>query len=322
MPILRTVLGDIPADQMGITYAHQYVTLGYAGARQEMGDQFDREAVLSEICDDLRKAMEAHGVRTIVDVTPLEAGRDVDILKGVAERLGINVVAATGFFAQLNGLPFYWRFMEVEKYEERLVREITEGAEPNKVKCGIIRVAIGEATLREREEKAFRAAASVSKKLGVAVYVFTRDGWLDEYPGPLQALDIMLSEGADPSRIYVGHLEHVFDNPGPGNFPMLLEIARRGVYLTFDIVGRHKDKWDEPRANSVAKLFAEGYGNRVILAMDHQGAWVPERPPLYKKFGSSYLDLYDFLPKLRQAGLKEEQIETILVDNPRDLLTF
>ena len=82
MPILRTVLGDIPADQMGLTYAHQYIVIGYAGARQEMGDRFDRESVLTEICDDLGKAVEKHGVRTIVDVTPLEAGRDVDLLHG------------------------------------------------------------------------------------------------------------------------------------------------------------------------------------------------------------------------------------------------
>ena len=317
MAILRTVLGDIPADQMGITYAHQYVVIGYAGARQEMGDRFDREAVLTEICDDLGKAVEAHGVRTVVDVTPLEVGRDVDILRGVAERLSINVVAATGFFAQLNGMPFYWRFMDVEKFEERMIREITEGTEPNKVKCGVIRVAIGEATLREREEKAFRAAARVSKKLGVAISVFTRDGWLDEYPGPLQALDIMLSEGADPARIYVGHLEHI-----EGNFPMLLQVAQRGCYITFDIVGRHKELWDPIRVAMVSGLVAAGYGNRIILSMDHQGAWVPERPPIYKEFATNYLDLYDFLPKLRNAGLKEEQIETILVDNPRNLLTF
>ena len=227
-----------------------------------------------------------------------------------------------GNITKIIGLPFYWRFMDVEKYEEKMIREITEGVAPNGVKCGVIRVAIGEAVLREREEKAFRAAARVSKKLGVAISAFTRDGWLDEYPAPLQAIDVMLSEGADPARIYVGHLEHIFDNPGPGNFPMLLQLARRGVYMTFDIIGRHKDKWDKPRATSVAKLFEEGYGNRVILSMDHQGAWVPERPPLYKEFGTSYMDLYNYLPELRQAGLKEEQIETILVDNPRELLSF
>lgn len=317
MPILRTVLGDIPADQMGLTYAHQYIVIGYAGARQEMGDRFDRESVLTEICDDLGKAVEKHGVRTIVDVTPLEAGRDVDLLHGVAERLNINVVASTGFFAQLNGLPFYWRFVDVEKYEERMIRDITEGAEPNKVKCGVIRVAIGESTLRDREEKAFRAAARVSKKLGVAVSAFTRDGWLDEYPAPLQALDIMLSEGADPARIYLGHLEHI-----EGNFPMLLQVAQRGCYMCFDIIGRHIEEWDPIRVAMVSGLVAAGYGNRIILSMDHQGAWIPERPPIYKKFATSYLDLYDFLPKLLHAGLTQEQVNTIMVDNPRDLLTF
>ena len=322
MAILRTVLGDVPANQMGITYPHEHLTLGFAGARQEMGDRFDREGVITEICDDVGKAMKAHGVTTFVDVTTSEIGRDTDILYAVAERLNINVVAATGFFAQINGLPFFWRFMDVDRYKERLVRDITEGVEPNKVKCGVIKVAIGEATLQEREEKAFRAAAQVSQEYGVAICVHTRDGWLDEYPAPLQALDIMLKEGATPAKIYMGHLEHIFDNPGEHNFPSLMQIAQRGANLAFDVVGRYKDKWDEPRATSVAKLFEKGYGNRVILSMDHQGAWVPERPERYVSFGTRYTDLYDYLPQLAAAGLTDEQISTILVDNPRNLLTF
>ena len=322
MAVLRTVMGDIPAEKMGITYPHEHVVIGYAGARQEMGDRFDREATITEACNDIGKAMKAHGMTTILDVTTPELGRDTDILYGVAERLNLNVVACTGFFAQLNGLPFYWRFMEVENYKERMIRDITEGVGPNKVKCGVIKVAIGEAVLQEREEKAFRAAAQVSQEYGLAIFVHTKEGWLDEYPAPLQALDIMLKEGANPAKIYMGHLEHIFDHPGERNFPTILQIAQRGAYMAFDIVGRLKEERDELRATSVAKLFAQGYGSRVLLSMDHQGAWVPERPPRYVSYSTSYLDLYNFLPQLGEVGLTDEQIRTILVDNPRDLLTF
>ena len=322
MAVLRTVLGDVPAEKMGITYPHEHVCIGYAGARQEMGDRFDREATITEACNDIGNAMKIHGVTTIVDVTTPEIGRDTDILEAVSERLNVNIVACTGFFAQISGLPFYWRFQDVQKYKEKMIRDITVGVEPNGVKCGVIKVAVGEAVLREREEKAFRAAAHVSQEYGVAICVHTRDGWLDEYPAPLQALDIMLKEGANPAKIYMGHLEHVFDNPGEDNYPMLLQIAQRGANLAFDVVGRYKDKWDEPRATSVAKLFADGYGNRVILSMDTSGSWVPEKPPNYVSFGTSFTDLYNYLPQLGEAGLTDEQIRTIIVDNPRNLLTF
>ena len=322
MATLRTVMGDIPAEKMGITYPHEHVTLGYGGARQELGDTFDREATITEACNDIGNAMKTHGVATIIDVTTQEIGRDTDILYAVSERLNVNVVACTGYFAQVNGLPFFWRFMEVQQYKDRMIRDITVGVPPNGVKCGVIKVGIGEAVLQEREEKAFRAAAQVSQEYGLAICVHTRDGWLDEYPAPLQALDIMLKEGATPAKIYMGHLEHIFDNPGEHNYPTLLQIAQRGANLAFDVVGRYKDKWDKPRATSVAKLFADGYGNRVILSMDHQGCWVPVRPPRYVSFGTSYMDLYNFLPQLSEAGLTDEQIQTILVDNPRNLLTF
>ena len=322
MAVLRTVLGDVPAEKMGITYPHEHVCIGYAGARQEMGDRFDREAHITEACNDIGNAMKIHGVNTIVDVTTPEIGRDTDILEAVSERLNVNIVACTGFFAQISGMPFYWRFQDVQKYKEKMIRDITVGVEPNGVKCGVIKVAVGEAVLREREEKAFRAAAHVSQEYGVAICVHTRDGWLDEYPAPLQALDIMLKEGANPAKIYMGHLEHIFDNPGEHNYPMLLQIAQRGANLAFDVVGRYKDKWDEPRATSVAKLFADGYGNRVILSMDTSGSWVPEKPPNYVSFGLSFTDLYNYLPQLGEAGLTDEQIRTIIVDNPRNLLTF
>jgi len=174
----------------------------------------------------------------------------------------------------------------------------------------------------------------------VAICVHTRDGWLDEYPAPLQALDIMLKEGANPAKIYMGHLEHIFDKPGePGSipqtlpclvdtqqlekmYPMLLQIAQRGANLAFDVVGRYKEFWDKPRATIVAKLFADGYGDRVILSMDTSGSWVPEKPPNYVAFGLSFTDLYDYLPQLSAAGLTDEQIQSIIVDNPRNLLTF
>ena len=96
MPIARTVLGDIPPELMGLTYPHEHVVLGYTGAREDLGNNFDQEAVLKQICDDLGQAVRQHGMKTVVDVTPPEVGRDIDLLQEVARRLDINVIAATG----------------------------------------------------------------------------------------------------------------------------------------------------------------------------------------------------------------------------------
>ena len=320
MPVARTVLGDIPAEQMGITYPHEHVVVGYAGAREDLGDNFDREAVLKEICDDLGKAARQHGVKTVVDVTPPELGRDVDILREVATRLDINVIAATGHFVHARGFPMYWGFMDTEKLEERMTREVTEGVGPHKVKCGVLKIAMDGTHLSSSEEKAFRAAARVSKRLGVSICVHTA-GWTlpttEDLPGPIMALDVLLSEGADPSRIQMGHLEH-----SEGNLSHLMEVARRGCYMNFDLVGRNREVWDPLRVALVTGLVAAGYGDRILLSMDYQGAWVPERPPRYVEMHSSFTDLHSFLTLLLKGGLKEEQLDKILVDNPRDLLAF
>ncbi|MBI2935297.1 MAG: hypothetical protein HYY31_00570 [Chloroflexi bacterium] len=321
MPVARTVLGDIPPQQMGITYTHEHIVLGYTGAREDLGPRFNREAVLKEISDDVGAAMRAHGVKTIVDVTPPEVGRDVDIMQEVARRLNINIICATGNYTQGNGFPFYWNLMDIEKFEERFTREITEGVGPNMVKCGVIKVAMGGAQVNPGEEKAFRAAGRVSKKLGVSIDIHA-GGWLipAEKPSPLVAVDMILEEGADPSRIQFGHLDN---NQGPqGNLSQLLELARRGVYMAFDNVGRAPAARDALRVAAVAGLIAAGYLNRILLSMDHQSAWVPERPPRYVAMATRFTDMYNFLPLLRKGGVTEKQIETIMVDNPRELMAF
>ena len=293
MSIARTVLGDISPERMGVTYPHEQV-VGYTGAREDLGDGFDREAVLKQICDDLGQAVRQHGLKTVVDVTPPELGRDVDLLQEVARRLDINVIAATGHYTQAGGFPLFWGFMDQEKIQERMTREVTEGVGLNKVRCGVLKIAMNGTNLSSGEEKAFRAAARVSRELGISICIHTA-GWLlpttEELPGPLIALDVLLSEGADPSRIQVGHLEGT-----RGNLDYLMGIARRGCYMAFDLVGRNREEMDPLRVAMVTGMVGAGYGHRVLLSMDHQGAWVPERPPRYVNMCASFLDLYNFVP--------------------------
>ncbi|MBI2936497.1 MAG: hypothetical protein HYY31_06825 [Chloroflexi bacterium] len=319
MPSARTVLGDIPPQQLGITYPHEHVTIGYTGARQSLGNRFDREGLVKHICDDLGKAMRAHGVKTIVDVTFPEVGRDVDILQEVSRRLNVNIIACTGHYTQEGGFPFYWNLMDVEKFEERFTREITEGVGPDNVKCGVIKIAMSNFPLPAGEEKAFRAAAMVSKKLGVSICVHT-SGWTTpaDKPHGLAALELLVSEGADPSRIQMGHMEGT-----QGNMAQLLEVARRGVYLAFDVVGRNPEQRDPIRTAMVRGLIAAGYGHRILLSMDHTSGWVPQpRPERYATLDTHFTDIHDYLPKLRKAGVTERQLEKIFVDNPRELFPF
>ncbi|MBI2935298.1 MAG: phosphotriesterase, partial [Chloroflexi bacterium] len=262
MAIVRTVLGDIKPEQMGITYPHEHIVLGYTGAREDLGARFNRQEVLNQIYGDLVQAVRAHGVKTIVDVTPPEVGRDVDIMSETARRLNVNVVCATGNYTQGSGFPFYWNIMDIEHFEERYTREITEGVGLNKVKCGVVKVAIGGPQLSPGEEKSFRAAARVSRKLGVSICVHTSGGWQrpDPRPGALMALDVMLQEGADPSRIQMGHLRHT-----RGNLDWLLEIARKGCFMALDTIGRDRAVFNPIRLAIIGALVALGYGNRILL---------------------------------------------------------
>ena len=102
----------------------------------------------------------------------------------------------------------------------------------------------------------------------------------------------------------------------------MMEVARRGCYMALDFVGRNLETWDPLRVTTVTGLAAAGYGDRILLSIDHQGAWVPDRPQRHVALNASFLDLYHFLPLLLKGGLKEEQVDRILVDNPRNPLSF
>lgn len=75
---------------------------------------------------------------------------------------------------------------------------------------------------------------------------------------------------------------------------------------------------DALRVKMVKALVDAGYTDRVVLATDFS------QEPLLKKSGGPGLafTITQFVPKLRQAGISDEAIRTVTVDNPRRFLAF
>lgn len=320
MPMVRTVLGDIAPSQMGVTLTHEHLMLSWGSVEKDLGPLFDRNAIVKQICDDLGQAVRNHGVKSVVDVTAPELGRDVDLMADVARRLNVNVVAATGFYRQWAGLPFYWSAHDAEHLEEHMAREITQGVGRSLIKCGVVKLAMSTAVLQPAEELAFRAAGRVQRKLGVPIVIHS-SGWpaKESNAGPRAALDLLVSEGASPERIQISHCDGA-----AGDLTYLLELARRGCYLAFDNIGyRARPDVDQLRVAMVAGLVGAGYANRVHLSMDHQGAWVPKQPKRFVTINKSFSQMHkEFIPMLLKGGVSESVVQTITVENPRQLFGF
>lgn len=305
MTAVRTVRGTIDVKELGRTLTHEHIVTGSAGMERYPGLFNAREAV--EWGVEALTRLKQDGIDTLIDVTTIDLGRQIDIIQRVAEKSPVNVVACTGVYRWVP--PPLWGF-DPDGLAELFLREIEDGIEGTNVRAGIIKIAWDEEALapllRPRFETIARAAARASKKAGVPISCHTlASARLGE---PL--LDIFEKEGVAPGAVYLGHSNDTTD------LDYLLGLAKRGAVLGMDrYFPGVVPSWRE-RSTCVKALVDAGYSEQVCLSHDHAayGLWAspPNRDPSTYSFVPTCV-----LPWLRENGLTEEQIEGIMVAAPR-----
>ncbi|MFH1568653.1 MAG: hypothetical protein ABIL09_11705 [Gemmatimonadota bacterium] len=293
-----TVRGSIPPEEMGITQTHEHLLLDamdhYGGYGYVIDDE---DLVVEELA-----AFTRNGGRTICDPTVPEIGRDPAGLARISAAAGVHVIMGCGWYRAFG----YPRDVEERTSSELaaiLVREIEHGVEETGIRAGFIgEIGTGRHHILPAEERVFRAAALAQAATGVAVSTHTtRWGTL-----AAEQIDLLVEYGADPARIVVGHLG---DRRGVHH---LLPIAARGVYLEVDNIGYLDYQPESVRADNVAALVAEGFGDRVLLSED-----ICTLGHLAFNGGKGYGYLLEvFVPLLRQRGVSEEAVHHLLVTNP------
>ena len=337
MAIVRTVLGDVSPDDIGVVLPHEHAFMGWQGAEADPLSRYDEGETLDKVVKELTTAKERHGLSCFVDVTTSNNGRNTDFLAEVSRRSGVHVVAASGFYTESMGIPFYWATKSIDVIEDYFTREITEGVVDTDVRCGIIKLASGPAFPAPVpewgselapyalgptavEEKGFRAAARVQKKLGVAITTHTDENdWAVCNIG-LRQLDILLDEGAEPSKCIIGHADWC------SNIRYLAEIMERGANVGLDTFAY---PWGPPgdvgRIGLVSALVSMGYASQMVLSHDvvlHElrRPGTEDDPSLE---GKNLCKLFEeAVPALRKVGISEETIHQITVENPRRILAF
>lgn len=344
MAIIRTVLGDVPAESAGKTLTHEHLLYTYPGGEFDHRCAFDLDAAVGRIADELRDGMDRYGYRTIVDLTPAEVGRHPELMAKVAERTGANIIGTTGFFPERMGIPYWWRRQTVDEIAEFYVRDITEGmvfaGRQTGIKAGIIKISTGQESVAPApspigpngrrigvfEDRLIRAAGRAQRTIGCAVNTHTDPmDYTVTNPG-LEQLDVLEEEGADPAKVIIGH---AFVNP---RMEQLVAICERGANLQIDHIGipwRHDnpDELDELIATMVCGLAERGYLDQLTITYDRwfynpRGAATEANPQLLNEkvdLGHLYTG---FLPRLVKKGFREADLDRLLVDNPRRILSF
>jgi phosphotriesterase-related protein len=202
---------------------------------------------------------------------------------------------------------------------EELVSDIAIGVDNTGVRAGIIGE-IGCSTLEESERRVLRCCAAAQQRTGVAISI---------HPSPtdelvLEIVKILADAGADLSHTIIGHVDvNGFSRD------TCHKLADAGCYIGFDNFGLEGllqlpgllyavERSDLQRINNIMQLIADGYLNQIILSQDIS---TKHRLTSYGGLGYAHI-LRDIVPMMRAKGMTEEQVYTLLVENPKRVLAF
>ncbi len=322
MAQVPTLGGPIDADDLGTVLMHEHVFVlcpeiqgtypGFEG--------WDPEEWVPKAREKLA-ALKGRGVDTIVDLTVVGTGRDVPLVARAAEGTGLQIVVATGIYTY-NDIPkvFYFRGpgTELGGDDEMMiamfVRDIEEGIQGTEVKAGMLKCAVDEPGLTPGVERVMRAVAKTHRRTGVPVTVHTHAA----SERGCDAQRVLEEEGVDLSRVVLAHCGDTSD------CDYLESLAEKGSYLGMDRFGIDIQQPFEKRVESVVEMCRRGHADRLVLSQDAAVFidWLPMAllPQALPNWHYEHVHA-DVLPALRERGVTDEQIERMLVANPREVFS-
>jgi phosphotriesterase-related protein len=315
MTTVETVLGPVETADLGTTYMHEHIFVLTPDAQQNYPEEWGSEE--ERVADAVGRLTElaATGVRTIVDPTVVGLGRYIPRIATIAAQVpDLHIVVATGCYFY-DTVPFFFHFRgpavgAPDPMVELFTRDLTEGIAGTGVRAAFLKCAIDEPGLTPDVERVFRAVAATHHATGAPVTVHT-------HPGSRRGEDVqrvlVTEEGVDPGRIVLGHSGDTTDADH------LSELAEAGFVLGMDRFGIHLGITFEERCDVVVELCRRGFADRMVLSHD-AACYLDWLEPGTLAFMPQWNYLHigrDVLPYLRDHGVGEDQITTMLVDNPR-----
>lgn len=316
--MIPTLNGELGAEALGTTLMHEHIFVLNAELMLNYPGSFDTPVMVDRAVEYLDQA-KAGGVDSIVDLTVMGTGRNIPLVKQVAERSAVNIIGATGWytfhdapsFATLNGPG---RLLGGEDMLAQLfIRDIREGIDDTGVKAGVLKFATDHYGFSDGVKNIMQAVADAHLETGAPIFTHSdparRNG--------LEQQDYLASRGVDLSGVVIGHCGDSSD------MDYLKEVADRGSVLGMDRFGMDSKLPFAQRLRTVAQLCKEGYAAQVVISTDSSAYSMnfPDearaaRLPRWK--ATEIMD--NVVPGLRELGVPETDITQMLINNPRRIL--
>jgi phosphotriesterase-related protein len=314
---VQTTTGLASPDELGRTLIHEHVLVGFPGWNLDAkAPRFQRDEVMARAVEQMQELLDL-GVATFVDPCPMDLGRDVEFLAELSQESGMRVICTTGAYFEAEGITHTFRHLPVEEVTEIFIEEITTGVGDTGIKAGAVKIATGSRIVSEYERKLVTAGARAAKETGVPIISHTQDASCGH-----DQIDIVTAEGVPAGRLVVGHSD------GTEDHWYQRSLAERGAFVGFDRFGISIFVSDEVRIRNVLLLVEAGHRSRILLSHDSILCWLGRPVPFATRQEEIFEMLPDWrptlifrkvIPQLLERGLSKDDIETILVDNPRRL---
>ena len=314
MPFVRTVLGDIQPEEMGLTYSHEHIVI-----EESFSTLANPEFILNDtvrISADLNEFYQLGG-RTMVDTMPAACGRNILKLAEVSRNSNVNIIAPTGIHLEIYYPPNHWRYhLTVDELTELFIKDITEGIDEYDYcspvikrtlhKAGMIKLATGDEKITDHQRKIFEAVVNAHLETGAPILTHTNCGNL-----AMDQVELFLKLGADLNHVVISHVDKQRD------MTFHRDLVQTGVYVEYDSHFRLMTKGDDWTYRLLESMLPN-YFDRIVIGMDMA------KNTYWKSYGGKpgliYL-LTEFRQELETRGIGE-YFGKLFFTNPQQLYSF
>jgi len=351
LPDIETVWGSISSEELGITLMHEHILVDLRYLAKEPVDASmkrlyegpvtievlgaltrdptscsDNLALTDEILS-VNELMEFKklGGMTVVDLTLPGMGRDPYAQRNISTSTGIHIIGATGWYVEPS-FPDYIKESSIDELCEIMVRELTEGIADTGVKAGVIgECGCSMVPYHPLEKKVIHAAARAQAQTGAPCTIHPAlidvNNKIDSVKVAETYLDLIEQEGANLTKFYLSHADRTCID-----LDYHRRLLDRGITLGYDCLGKGSffdntfigagGRSDGERVRALVELCAEGYDKQIVLSQD-----VCFKTNLKRYGGMGYAHILEHIvPMLITEGVRDEQINNMLINNAQRLL--
>ena len=296
---IQTVKGQVSVDELGIILPHEHLFTDLRGPIVPEYAQADPEQVVQVMSPFLEAAF-AGGVTALVECSTVGVGRNVAVLRRLAESTPIHIIAPTGVYRQ-DYTPLALRDINTIKLAEIWIQDLTEGMERTDIRAGFIKLSMSDDGPTEMEIRNLKAAALASKETGAIIASHTPNGSIVR-----QEMDILRTAGLCLDHFIWIHANLESDQD------IHLEASQQGVYVEFDAIG-----WDWQSQSALVdytvSLIESVCADRILLS--HDAGWYDPSQPDGQPEGQGIQGfttlVNEFIPALKERGISDELIHQI-----------